>query len=69
MLPWGTAYWAQVGADPTRFAYDLGSGSSPMTNIRSLALSGARYPWVLKKKQFVWILNVARAHRTGVPKG
>lgn len=68
LLPCGTAYWAQVGADPARFAYDVNSASSPMTNIRSLALSRARYPGVLKKKQFGRILSQARAYRTGVPK-
>lgn len=69
LLPCGTAYWAQVGADPTRFAYDMGSVSPPMTSIRSLALFRARDPGVLKKIQFGRIVSDARAYRTGVPKG
>lgn len=49
LLPCGTAYWAQVGTDTTRFTYDVGSVSSPMTSIRSLALFRARDPGVLKR--------------------
>lgn len=68
LLPCGTAYWVQVGADPTRFAYDVGSVSSPMTDIRRLALFRARDRGVLKKIQFGRIVSDARAYRTGVPK-
>ena len=69
LLPCGTAYWTQVGADPTMFAYDVFSMSSPMTNIRSLALSGARIPGVLKMKQFSRIMSDARSYRTRAPAG
>ena len=60
LLPCGTAYWAQVGADPARFPYDVQSWISPMTSIESLALFGARDQGVLKKLQFGRIVSRAR---------